>query len=987
VIYLIFLNLKNAISVIKAFGLSLTILLLSGLFSLNVHGAASKTLTISDHLGSTPLGKHLDVYMDTSTNSTVKQIQEIDDIHWESINSPVPSLGHSKNVVWMRLSIFNDTELPKQLFLSLDLPTMNDYQIFIEKQDKTFEHYKLGDRIPFDARQIENRNFVVPFSIENKQNVNFYLRFQTFESIQIPLFLRNLQEFEHDEHLSTLISGLYLGIMLIMVLYNFAIYYSVKDQSYLFISFYIFSESMYQLAKSGLGFQHVWPSYPLINDYIIIVSIGMMCFSLSIFMYNFLQVNHKNTIIRPTLFLLMFFSLIAPLVSIFDLYLSISVINLLAFTTIVSGMIITTKRYFDGLEYAKLFVAGFAVLLFFLLLLVLNKMGIIPRTLLTEHGTQIGDVITVLLMSMALIQRIKFVQAEKIDAEKKARQKESLLREEKERNLQLQIEASKKEIETKEKIYVARAESKAKSDFLATMSHEIRTPMNGVLGMVEILSDTNLDEQQKHYVEIIQESGNSLLHIINDILDFSKIEAGKIQLENIDFDLHQLCQECISNFAVLARSKRIELTSSISPKTQTLLRSDPTRIKQILLNLLSNAFKFTGKGSVSLHISTIKEHNNKANSHLLKFEITDTGIGISDQQKEKLFSHFSQADSSTTRKYGGTGLGLAICKQLSNLLGGDIGVDSKKGVGTTFWFTARLTDASEDFISENFIPTISLKEKRILFVDDSPSFIDTAKEIARAWGMNVEVAFSSEECLLKLEDAYKNGILFDIISLDMNMPGKNGLECAEIISQNPHYKKSKLLLLTSMEIMPKKLELAKAGIEISIQKPASASFLLESFICMLDKNSHEKFRTKKQSQEYLKYLDQLSGKVALVAEDNITNQIVIKKMLQKLGISLTLVADGEQAYDFVKENHSQIDFVLMDCEMPVMDGYNTTQLIRKWEKQEELYELPIIALTAHALNEHRQKASDSGMNAHVTKPVDLTMLSKTLAETIKENGR
>jgi len=972
-------------SVLRLFISILATILLLGMFSFNALSAPNKVIKISDHLRSTPLGNYMDFYMDQDANSNIINIQKIDDSKWQGINEEVPNFGHSKQIIWLRLEILNDATTSKNLFLSLDLPTMNDYQVFIKKQNGELVSHKLGDLLPFEFRLIENRNFVVPFTINPQQKHTFYLRLKSHESIQVPLYIRNLQEFEHEEHQSTLIDGLYLGIMLIMVLYNFAIYYSVQDKSYLFISLYIFSESVYQLAGSGLGFQHIWPSFPLVNNYIIVIAIGMMTFSLSIFMYSFLQISKNNIIIRPILLFLMFISIFTPTISLFDLHLSTNSINLVAFVTLVSGMVITTKRYLDGLAYARLFVAGFAVLLSFLFLLLLNRMGIIPRNLLTENGTQLGDVITVLLMSMALVQRIKFVQEQKTEAEQKSLLKEAQLREEKERNFRLQIEASKKEIETKEKIYMARAESKAKSDFLAIMSHEIRTPMNGVLGMVEILSDTKLDQQQKHYVEIIQESGNSLLHIINDILDFSKIEAGKIELEEIDFDLHQLCQECISSFAILAKSKHIELSNTISPETKTLLCSDPTRIKQILLNLLSNSFKFTNKGSVSLRVSTVKEHDNNSNNYLLKFEVTDTGIGISEQQKEKLFSHFSQADNSTTRKYGGTGLGLAISKQLSNLLGGEIGVESKEGVGTTFWFTVNLTDASEGYISENFIPTVSLKHKRILFVDDSPSFLDTAKEIAVAWGMKVEIAYSSDECLEKVESLHKKGSSYDIISLDMNMPGKSGLECAKIIKENSIYEKPKLLLLTSMVTIPNKDALAKSGIDKAIQKPASASFLLETIISLLDKKTHNKFKTKKQSQEYLKYLDHLSGRVALVAEDNITNQIVIKKMLQKLGISLTLVSDGEQAYEFAKENHSQIDFVLMDCEMPIMDGYQTTLLIREWEKQEQLDELPIIALTAHALNEHRQKASDSGMNAHVTKPVDLTMLSKTLSNNINKN--
>ena len=815
-----------------------------------IKASAYKPIDLATHPHDEPLGKHAKLYLDPNIDSGIQDAIQVTSGKWHPVNSDIINLGHSRQVVWLKFNLKNSGIKKEEVFLSFDLPTMNDYQFYLVIDNSIVQSVSLGDLKPFSQRIIENRNFVVPFSLEQQTSATLYLRFQTHESIQIPLFLRNLQEFERHEHESTLFQGVYLGIMLIMILYNFSIYFSVKDKSFLFISLYIFSESIYQLAKSGIGFQHIWPDSPLVNNYIIVSSIGMMTLSLSVFMYHFLQIEKHHKVIHRTLLSLIILSLTVPFVSLFSLHHSTNIINLLAFLTITSGMIITYKRYRDGLKYAQLFVIGFAVLLFSLMLLVLNKVGIIPRNFFTENGSQIADIITVLLMSMALVQRIKFVQYQKRKAEKEAKKKNEELKLEKERYQQLKVQARLDEIKTKEKIVMAKAESKAKSDFLATMSHEIRTPMNGVMGMIEVLSGTNLNNEQQHYVDVIQESGNSLLKVINDILDFSKIESGKLELEMIDFDLKRLIQDCISNFSIEAKNKSIELTSRFSTSTSLLLHSDPTRIKQILLNLISNALKFTFEGSINICVSRVPNAKDINTPYLLRVEVSDTGIGISDEQKEKLFSEFSQADSSTTRIYGGSGLGLAICKQLCELLGGEIGVESELEVGSSFWFTLPLREAQQQYQPDN---------SHILNGDN----------------------FSRNQ---------------------------------------------------------------KAQLE----------------------------------QDFQKYTDKLSGSVALVAEDNLTNQLVINKMLQKLGVSVTIVGDGEQTFDYYKAHVNELDFILMDCEMPLLDGYQTTTKIREYEALNKLKAMPIIALTAHALKEHKKKALDYGMNDHISKPVNINELALSI---------
>ena len=981
-----FLNLANihyrTERILKVFLLNiLSLLISSSIFSLSAIASPNKTLDIQIHISSAPLGKYLDTYIDSSGKLVIEDLLKLNDEEWQNINKSIPSFGHKKAALWFHLKIQNKSTSEIQRLLSLELPTIDHYRVFITKEKSLVEKFILGDSLPFNQRAIDSYNFVSPITIKADEVLSVYFRIESAESVRVPIYLRDNENHNQHEKNTLLLYGMYFGALLIMAFYNLALFISIKDKSYLYFTFYILSATLYRFSASGLGFKYIWPTLPSINGLLILVFVSMIIFSVSLFIYSFMQISKSHKLYYYILRTQMFVSLFIPVLGLSNLHLAGVFVNLLALFTTITAIWITISRYLDNLRYAKPLIVGLLILLMSTLMLILNRLGFLPANFLTENSSQIGYVLTILLMSMSLSQRIKHNHNKRILAEQKALTVEKNIRLEKEKYLKLKITAKEEEIQAKEDVFIARDESKAKSDFLATMSHEIRTPMNGVLGIAEILSDTELDPQQRYYINVIQESGNTLLNIINDILDFSKIEAGKIELEMIDFELNQLCQQCISNFIILAKNKNIDLVVSIKPGTLIYLKSDPTRLKQIILNLLSNAFKFTRSGSIILRVTSIASEED-SNSSLLKFQVIDTGIGISDSQKKKLFSEFSQADSSTTRKYGGTGLGLAICKQLSELLGGEIGVDSEENVGTTFWFTCKVTEASKNFVSENSIPTVSLENKNILFVDDSPAFIDTAKEVAIAWGMNVEVAFSAEEALEKLYSSYNNKVTFDIISLDMAMPGKTGLECAEIINENPNFNSSKVLLLTAMDVLPEKQDLIKAGIDKAAQKPASANFLLEIFLELIDgKNIIEKQEIKK-SKAYLEHKRKLSGKTILVAEDNTTNQIVINKMLLKIGVNPVLVTDGEQAYQFAKEQHTKIDCILMDCEMPVMDGYQATKLIREWEDEQKLGQLPIIALTAHALAEHRKKALDFGINYHLVKPVNIKSLSETLAKMI-----
>lgn len=561
-------------------------------------------------------------------------------------------------------------------------------------------------------------------------------------------------------------------------------------------------------------------------------------------------------------------------------------------------------------------------------------------------------------------------------------------------------------LESDQKVKEAEAETKAKSQFLAAMSHEIRTPMNGVIGMAQLLQTSELQPQQRQYIEIISNSGKALLNIINDILDYSKIEAGKMDLESIDFDLDKLCLDVVSLFSLMAEKKQLQLLSSIAPGTPLFVKGDPTRLRQILLNLLGNAFKFTTSGSVSLRVSPLnitvmndsedssaKDNPiNRVCSHdvesqrnadiCLKFEITDTGIGMNAVQMANLFQAFQQADSSTARKYGGTGLGLNISKSLSRLMGGEIGVHSEPGKGSTFWFTVRCEPAATDFIEQHRLPVNALQGKKILVVDAAAEFAHLLSEQMQAWNMRVDVAYNGEQALALFRAAQASDAPYDVITLDYQLPDMTGVDLAAKLSEGEGSIRKGLLVTASRQAQ-KPEELQAAGIFAALQKPVSSRQLQEALLQLLDQHnaSEHPLVTRRQVADA-----GLLGRRVLVAEDNAVNQVVIRSMLKKLGVASVFADDGRRALTYYESERGQFDLVFMDCEMPEMDGFEATRAIRRWEKANGLAPCPIVALTAHAMKEHRELCARAGMDDHLAKPVELDLLRDKLLQTLRDPG-
>lgn len=701
--------------------------------------------------------------------------------------------------------------------LLIDYALLDELRVYTLTGDQLTLRHHTGDRAPFSTRPLPHRSFAIPIRLLPGETLHLVLQAQSTDTLQLPIRLYTQAAFADFTRVENHVFGFYFGGMASMFLFFAILSLHTRDKALMYFSLFLLSTSVVGATLNGVVSQFLPEVDPLWIKWARVFALLSGALSIVLFAREFLVIREQspgfhrviNGVLGVclTVFLI---SLVAPFT--YAIQLTLAVCSLSVALIIAAGLFVASKGY----PPARFYVLGWVVFFVGSLTNIARAFSLVPNNFITEYGVWMGAQLCTI--SLALGIAVKFNHERLL-----LLKMEQWVSKEKEERLHAQLKAQ----EDRYLAERAEAEARAASEFLASMSHEIRTPMNGVLGITQLLKDTALDAQQKEYVNTLAASGEALLGVINDILDYSKIEAGKVQVEQISLDPVQLTRDAMKLLSTQAMARGISLSLDLEPGLPDRIASDPTRIYQVLLNLMSNALKFTHEGSVTVRIERVPEAEH------LRFSVIDTGIGLSEEQQRQLFRSFSQADRTTTRKYGGTGLGLYISKRLTELMGGQIGVTSQLGQGACFWFT-----------------------------------VATHPEL-----------------------------------LDRTHP-----------------------LETDRE--------DEAGSDIGV-----------------------------------------SGLSVLVAEDNPTNQLVIKGLLGKLGISPTIVANGVQCCEQILAKPEWYDCVLMDCEMPEMDGYEATRTIRAIK---ELRQPVIIGLSANALAEQEKAALDAGMDAYLRKPIKLTTLNEAL---------
>ena len=666
---------------------------------------------------------------------------------WQSPTQKDINLGYTQDTLWIRLHINNLQFSDYKPLLQIAYARLDHIEVYRTNDGNNFNHlYTTGDRLPFSTRPINHPSFLFPLHLPEQSSTYIYLRIRSDSAMQIPIHLWDERYFLSQDRYHTFSQGLFFGTMAVMLCYNLFLSIATRRKAYLSYSAYIATSTLLISAINGYGYEMLWPNSIWFQDKSSALFLACTSASVQIFSIHFVGLHalSKQLLRLQKGWLIINISAIAFSLLLPHQVVALPLICLLILTAILSycfGLVML----FQNNTAARYYVVGWSSLIVCSAFLALNKLGAIPYTPFAMYLTQLGMCIEIVLFSFALAEQINMNQKSLVAAEEQAQRNEVIAQEEHQKLIEVETEAHSIASQ-------AQADIAANTDFLATMSHEIRTPMNGVIGMADLLRTTRLTDKQKRYVDTIYHSGEALIAIINDILDLSKIDAGKMSLENSEFNIDELMDQCMSVFALKANEDEIEYFGVVDTKTPKALIGDTTRLRQIILNLLSNAFKFTEKGRVTLTIEPDPDHRKTltSNQTRLRFSITDTGIGIQQDKLDVIFNAYQQEDASTTRIYGGTGLGLSICKKIAeDLMGGEIGVNSSINHGSTFWFSIPLPYISSSTIAP--ITKTDEKAHRLLVADFNTPFTQLMQDQAEELNIPIEIHQSSTDFISALK--------------------------------------------------------------------------------------------------------------------------------------------------------------------------------------------------------------------------------------------
>ncbi|HBM22535.1 MAG TPA: hybrid sensor histidine kinase/response regulator [Alcanivorax sp.] len=856
---------------------------------------------------------------------------------WRATGNEMANLGFTADHCWFHLTVRNQDNAENEWRLVVNYALLGQLDTYVLTSDgERLAHFSAGMDSAFNERASAEATPSFPLNLPPGEQRELYLKVVSPHSIQLPLELMSNPAFQSATLAHTLVQGLFFGGMLVMILYNLSLFFSIREKAYLLYVCWSLAITLFMAVLHGYAQKYLWPGSALISQYVLHYLLPLLVILPSLFTLHFLGLPERSPplarLLRGLVGLGVALLLAAPFVS-RELLIPVAVLAILAMD--LSILLIGLLRTQAGDPDARVFTLAWLCFLVGAAAMSLNKYGIVPRNSFTENLLQVGVFLEVVLLSLALARRInRLKEAHALSVRDKA---------------VAEMDAFK-----------AGARNQAKSEFLATMSHEIRTPMNGIIGMTDLLRRTTLSGQQAQYVDTIYQSTQSLVTVINDILDYSRIESGKLELEYQEVDVEHLVDDCVRLFSLRASETRVPLYTFIDSRVPQRIHTDPIRVKQVLTNLLSNAYKFTDQGQVALHLS-MRQPPDDQGQCVMMLEVVDTGIGLDEAQQQNLFQVFSQGARGSRHKSQGAGLGLTICKRLTELLGGEIGVSSSLGRGATFWITLP-TRVGAPSREKN-----PLAGHQVMMINENASLSLSLSQLMARWGLGVIEFADCEQALA--------GLSADTLRADILLASEANLaRRGELIHIRNRLGDPPLLILqaTGAEITGE-----LPGDMLLVETPVSSRALKHTLSTQLQErlDQAEPADSAPSGASEHPGLRRLN---VMVVEDNAVNQLVIDSILRSIGIHATLLNDGAQALRRVSERPGNWDVIFMDCEMPVMDGYQSTREIRLFEQSRDVDPCWIIALSAHAAGDYVQKARDAGVDDYLSKPVSRSQVLEAL---------
>jgi signal transduction histidine kinase/CheY-like chemotaxis protein len=871
------------------------------------------------------LGPYAGILEDPGGRLDIDRLLRTEERVFQPARGAYPNLGKSLSAWWLKVRLHNSRAHALDGFVEIAYPLLDDIQVYLVTPDAGVQRQVGGDSQPFGERPVAVRNFWFPTRIPPGDSL-LLVRVQTTSTVFVPLYFSTHGASAAAQEILMGFNGAFYGVLFAMFCYNLFLYLSLREPAYFWYLAYSINIGLFAASFDGLLFR-------LLPDRLELQALGIYllmythCLFALQFSRHFLHTRQHFPGMDRALQLLMLGSLAglcsAPLIGVmaWTILASLAVLAV-SFFSLLAGIYVWRA----GLRYGSYYMLAWSVLLLTFIQATTGSLGLEVFGIYGATAVKIGVTIELITLSIGLADRINRLKEEGFLSRQTAEQ--------------------------------AVIESQAKSRFLATMSHEIRTPLNGVLGMLQLLKETRLDRSQRFYVETIASSGTTLMAVINDILDYARIESGKLSLENISFDLEELVSDTLSLFTAQAMEKRLRLHLALEAGVPQRIKGDPTRLKQVLMNLLGNAIKFTAEGHVALGVALRTDAQGRQR---LVFSVSDSGIGMRREVLNRLFESFAQGDSSTTRRYGGSGLGLAISKELVQMMGGHIGAQSKLGQGTRLTFDLPLqAEAGTDE------PLPRLENQHALLASLDAIALESIDHLLHRWGIHTEYCRSPEQLLMRLASDPDPALLVLIAP----WPGSaeywlDGLRSTLKAGQ-------RVLLLCPAEQCQRVPESQVLKL-LTLAQPVSVKALRDALL-----KAYSGAEGTRRPVEPTAPRGTGDGACVLVAEDNAVNQLVVQGFLKKRGYRVKPVSNGIAAVDEYRRDPRGVQVILMDCEMPEMDGFEATRRIRRLEREQNLPAVPIIALTAHILEKHRQQGAAAGMDDFLGKPLDSQVLYSTL---------